>query len=124
MEILTASQIFEVLEKEKATGNLLPLDQDFYRKAEDYISILKNSGNEKEVSNIEKLVKQLRHKRQQKLLIYLAYEKPLPKPMPAEEETLYNEILKILNKNDEQIKVTRIKILADLPEVITPEGTM
>ncbi|MEM3859864.1 MAG: hypothetical protein QW478_10745, partial [Candidatus Micrarchaeaceae archaeon] len=74
-----------------------------------------------EVVNAQKMLSQLKEKRKQKILVYLAFGKPLPKPIPEEEETLYNEILQILS-NSADVKTTRLKILADLPEIMTPEG--
>ncbi|MEM3781755.1 MAG: hypothetical protein QXT43_02225 [Candidatus Micrarchaeaceae archaeon] len=122
MPEVTAEVLFDKLLAEKATGELLPLAADFYTEAEKYAALLSNSaGAGAEAANVQKMLLQLKEKRKQKLLVYLAFGRPLPKPVPNEEETLYNEILKIISSGNE-VKVTKIKILVNLPEIITSEG--
>ncbi|MEM3181030.1 MAG: hypothetical protein QW091_02305 [Candidatus Micrarchaeaceae archaeon] len=122
MTEVSAEILFDKLSAEKSTGELNPLTADFYYKAEQYIALLANTDKSSvEVVNAQKMLSQLKEKRKQKILVYLAFGKPLPKPIPEEEETLYNEILQILS-NSADVKTTRLKILADLPEIMTPEG--
>ncbi|MGC8676541.1 MAG: hypothetical protein ACP5T3_03465 [Candidatus Micrarchaeia archaeon] len=114
--------LFSKLKAEKVTGELLQLDADFYTEAEKYIALLDNTEkSSKEAENVRKMLSQLKERRKQKILVYLAFDKPLPRPVPVEEESLYNEILTILS-NGFDVKTIRLKIIADLPEVITPGG--
>ena len=64
----------------------------------------------------------LKEKRKQKLLLYVAYNKPLPQTVPEEEEMLYNEVRRILNKDDSEAKIAHVKITSDIPEVLTTKG--
>ncbi|MGC8671863.1 MAG: hypothetical protein ACP5TJ_03155 [Candidatus Micrarchaeia archaeon] len=114
--------VFSVLEKEKSTGELQPLNTNFYKEVSEFVASVKDSASKSELANLEKMVSQLKEKRKQKILIYIAYNRRLPEPVPEEEETLYNEIVKILNKGEKKAETAKIKILADLPEIITPEG--
>ncbi|MGC8629246.1 MAG: hypothetical protein ACP5T4_03505 [Candidatus Micrarchaeia archaeon] len=124
MEEPSAEQVFKALNAEKASGELLPLDPNFYASVELYIASLSQSQEKQaEANNMRKMLFQLKEKRKQKILIYLAYKKPLPKPVPEEEETLYNEILKIVNRDSgAKSQTVKLKILADIPEVIMPDG--
>lgn len=123
MATIDQAQLFSILSKEKETGELLPLPTDFYQQIESLILSLSSSDVPKqEEANLQKMVAQLKEKRRQKILIYLAYNRPLPRPVPQEEENLYNEILKILNKDASKTSVFKVKILTDLPEIVTPEG--
>jgi len=123
---MTTEMLFSKLNEEKNRGELAPLQKDFYVSATDFIKKLDSDSNNqqhtKQAENTRRLIENLKEKRRQKLLIYLAYEKPLPQPVPEEEEDLYNEIRKILNKDEEKGRVATMKILADVPEVFTSEG--
>jgi len=123
IEEITTNKLFNILSLEKSTGELQTLDTDFYASVKKFIEGLSQAeGKETEAKNASKLLANLMERRKQKVLIYLAYNKPLPRPIPVEEENLYNEILKILNSSDKGNKSVKIKILEDLPEVITPYG--
>ena len=105
---MTTEMLFLKLNEEKNRGELLPLQKEFYFAAAEFIRELESETggqpNQKQAENTRKLVENLKDKRRQKLLIYLAYEKPLPQPVPEEEEGLYNEIRKILNRNEEKTR--------------------
>jgi DNA replication initiation complex subunit (GINS family) len=122
---ITSETIFSKLQTEKITGELMPLQKDFYTQAITFINELKKEGSEdknKQAENAKKMVAILRERRKQKLLVYLAYDKQLPQPVPDEEEVLYTEISKILNREIPNVKLSRLKITSDIPEVITAEG--
>jgi len=123
---LSTEFIFSVLQKEKATGELMSLQRDFYSQVELFIGALEKTShvdeNRRQLENATKMFASLKEKRKQKLLLYVAYNKPLPPIIPEEEENLYNEIRQILNKNDNQVKISRVKITSDIPEVLTSKG--
>lgn len=107
-------ELFEVLKTEKTKGELQPLPKEFYKKY-----------TEKEQTaspNLTKTLSSLKEKRTQKMLVYIAYGKPLPRPLPAEEEEAYNKIKQILKKENVDKLSTKIKINADLPEILTPNN--
>ncbi len=122
-ERITFEDIFNALDAEKKTGELLPLPKGFYRYADENISRenAPNSEYEKENENLSRTTRALRARRTQKILIYLAYGKQLPYPMPEEEEELHRR-LKIVVESATGEKLTRIKIIARTPELITPNG--
>ena len=118
-------ELFAKLQEEKKTGELLQLHSDYYIKLDNYIGT-KNDNffeNGKAQENIIKILSSLKKRRMQKILVYLAYEKPLPSQIPLEEEDLYNQIKKILNKEHVSNSVTKIRINVQVPEIITKEGT-
>jgi DNA replication initiation complex subunit (GINS family) len=108
------------------TGELQPLQKDFYSLVSVLITGLEretgNSEKTKQAENTKKMIAILRERRKQKLLVYLAYDRPLPQQMPEEEEVLYNEINQLLTKEIPNSKLSRLKITAEIPEVITAEG--
>lgn len=123
---MTTEMLFSKLNEEKNRGELAPLQKEFYSAASEFIksleSDLNGQQNARQAENTKRLVESLKEKRRQKLLIYLAYEKPLPQPVPQEEEDLYNEIRKIMNRDGDGRRIATVKILADVPEVLTSEG--
>lgn len=123
---ISAEQLFSVLKEERGTGELLPLPEDFYtRVKEELLGSSWQRGGEvtlKQVDNAENMLASLRGRRRQKLLIYLAYSKPLPQPIPKEETALYNQLSQVLSSGHNNVRVTRLKILADVPELITARG--
>lgn len=119
--MLTTNELSIALKNEKKTGELVPLPKDFYRQAE---QTLKDSGESEsnEYSSVSKLIASIREKRAQKLLIYVAYDKDLPQSIPSEDEDLYIQIKKIVNKNAPENKSIKVKITKKIPQVITPSG--
>ncbi|MEM3839084.1 MAG: hypothetical protein QXF01_00690, partial [Candidatus Micrarchaeaceae archaeon] len=114
--------LFLKLSEEKKTGELLPLPKDFYRQAEEVISKHAEGSTHAEIQNKQTALNSLRAKRIQKILVYIAYGKPMPNPLPEEEEDLYRQILSVINKEAATPKTTKIKILINIPEVITTQG--
>ena len=117
--------LFGKLQEEKKTGELLQLHSDYYIKLNKHIEtkndIFFENGKDKE--NIIKILSSLKKRRIQKILVYLAYGKPLPSQIPIEEEDLYNQIKKIINKEHVSNPTTKIRINVQVPEIITKEGT-
>ncbi|MGC8662290.1 MAG: hypothetical protein ACP5RT_00690 [Candidatus Micrarchaeia archaeon] len=125
MDEITSEFLFEKLQQEKKTGELLSLPVDFYKLAELFEK--KSTENnivesDRYIENFKKLLRQLKERRLQKVLIYLAYNKQLPKPVPKEEEDIYNRIKTIINQDNTNQEPKKIKINEDLPEVIAPSG--
>lgn len=122
-EEITPELIFRKLSEEKRTGEIQPLSEDFYAKIRNTaLTMSKDKKTQGEAENTVRMFTALAEKRKQKLLLYLAYNKPLPKPLPKEEENLYSEMQKILNNEISEVRITKIKIITELPEVITPYG--
>ena len=119
-----AVELFAKLQEEKKTGELLQLQADYYTKLDKHLEI-KNDGafeGNKDKENTIKILSSLKKRRTQKILVYLAYGKSLPSQIPVEEEDLYNQIKKILNKEHKTNPTTKIRINVQVPEIITQAG--
>ncbi|MGC8479851.1 MAG: hypothetical protein ACP5M9_04280 [Candidatus Micrarchaeia archaeon] len=118
--------LFNKFAEEKKTRELISLPYDFYIKTESKIKKTVNEENEQENNttekNIKKLLEKIKKIRIQKILIYIAYERKVPSPLPKEEENLYITIKNILNGSSIKLKTQKILIKNDTPELITPEG--
>jgi DNA replication initiation complex subunit (GINS family) len=126
MEELTPEVFFEKLQAEKKTGELLTLPVDFYQAAEKEAKRMELNStfeNKHYLENFKKLLNQLKERRIQKVLIYLAYNKQLPQPIPKEEEDIYNKIKEVISGESKVKPSTKIKINIDIPEIITPKGS-
>ncbi len=118
--------LFNKLAAEKKTRELLPLPSNFYES----IIIINSEETEKKEDineenlnkNLEKLINNIKKIRTQKILLYLAYDRRLPSPIPKKEENLYIYIKDIINSSSFNIKNNKIKINNNTPELITPEG--
>ncbi len=127
-EDLSVDILFSKLAEERKTGELLPLAKDFYKKTEEYIEKESSGENSetkaKQIENFKKLLSEIREKRIQKILIYLAYSKKLPSSVPEEEELLYSEIKKQISNisNPQGSKNLKVRIVADIPEVVIQTG--
>jgi DNA replication initiation complex subunit (GINS family) len=123
--ILSTELLFSKLQQEKATGELAPLQVDFYSQATEFVNQLDgrdNDENKKQQENSKRMLASLKERRKQKLLMYVAYNRPLPPIVPEEEERLYNEIRQMLNKEEQRVKISKFKINSDIPEVLTSQG--
>lgn len=115
---ITSEEIFNLLKSEKKTGEIIPLRKTFYKEAEE----LAKQQTQEQSQNTERALNIIKEKRTQKILIYLAYDKALPQPLPQEEEETYARIEQIINKANPQAKTRKIKITAHIPEIITSTG--
>ncbi len=121
--------LFDVFQEEKKKGDIQPLAKDFYIDALEYIKKLEQGGNGsvetiKKIENFKKLLVGLKERRRQKLLIYLAYNKSLPEKIPFDDEQLYIKLKNTLNEqNSGEIKLLKLKINSDIPQIITPNGS-
>ncbi len=112
--------IFNRLNEERKTGELLPLEIDIYKKNEVFAAGEENE--ERYIGNLRKLMSALRERRIQKILTYIAYGRSLPHQIPEEEERIYIRIKEIIKEEERGPSAVHLKILADTPEVVTPEG--
>ncbi len=118
---ITVSNLSSVLKNEQKTGEISSLTPDFYMNIRSKIKNIE--VNSDEYKNLSKLMNAIKEKRIQKLLVYIAYNKDVPKPLPAEEEDLYIQIKKILTDNSPEQKHVRIKITHSIPQIVTSTGS-
>ncbi len=123
--------IWQVYYKEKQTNELQLLPDFFYSDTQinSIKTDLKDEENQKEFSikeNINLLITKIFEKRKQKILIYSAYNKSLPQPIPNIELNFYNKLQELKNTYILNIKQTQVNIslksLDYLPEIILPSG--
>ncbi|MDE1855682.1 MAG: hypothetical protein KGH49_00365 [Candidatus Micrarchaeota archaeon] len=123
MEI-SVEQLFNMLQSERKTGEVLPLPKDFYKEASQQLGSLEGSPDKQHSANFRKLLASVKERRIQKLLIYLAYNKQLPNQVPDEEEELYKNIRLLLESKASNVQqLRRVKISADMPELTMPNGS-
>ncbi|MDE1825215.1 MAG: hypothetical protein KGH61_00840 [Candidatus Micrarchaeota archaeon] len=114
-----------MLQAERKTGEVIPLPSNFYKEAQQQSAHIEvHEAGAQHKANFKKLLETLKERRLQKLLIYLAYNKQLPTLMPEEEWQIYNKIKNIINSNeDASQKLKKLRIAADLPELMMPNGS-
>ena len=114
--------LYNLLKTEQKSGEVISLQKDFYLKIEEKLKTY-GSANGDEYKNIQKVVNSLKERRRQKILVYLAYNKELPRPLPLEEEDLYIQIKNILNKSNSEPKPSKVKIAKTIPQIVAPSGS-
>ncbi|MGC8538362.1 MAG: hypothetical protein ACP5MK_00640 [Candidatus Micrarchaeia archaeon] len=122
-EKFSAEKLFWLTQQERKVGEILPLPKTFYSETTEYVKKLESAGNKTEKENYEKMLYNLKEKRFQKILIYLAYGKSIPSQVPDEERFLYEKVKQLIDEaKNSGPKTVRIKINADLPELTTTTG--
>ena len=116
----SVSGLLTLLKAERKSGEVIPLKQDFYTKLNEKIKTFSTESDE--YKNMEKMTNSIKERRTQKIIVYIAYNKELPRPMPSEEEDLYIQIKNILNKSNGDIRPSKVKIAKSIPQIITPSG--
>ena len=114
--------LYNLLKTEQKSGEVISLQKDFYLKIEEKLKTY-GSANGDEYKNIQKVVNSLKERRRQKILVYIAYNKELPRPLPLEEEDLYIQIKNILNKSNSEPKPSKVKIAKTIPQIVAPSGS-
>ena len=101
---------------------MISLPKDFYTKIGEKLKTYGSTEGD-EYRNIFKITNSLKERRTQKMLVYLAYNKELPKPLPSEEEDLYIQIKNILNRSSGEPKPSKVKIAKTIPQIVAPSGS-
>ncbi|MEM3281499.1 MAG: hypothetical protein QW591_00060 [Candidatus Micrarchaeaceae archaeon] len=128
MDTVDFDALFSKINEEKKTGEILPIQKDFYIRAEQYLSRL-GAENSTEASalqaqNFRKLLRSLKERRIQKILIYIAYNKKINAQLADEEAELYKTIKKVVEEaTNGGEKSRKIKITSNTPEIIMPNGS-
>ncbi len=117
---ITINGLLTLLRNERKSGEVITLPKDFYSKTNEKLGSYEKDTDE--YKNISKTISSIKEKRTQKILVYLAYNKDLPRPVPSEEEDLYIQIKNIIN-NNEGSKPTKVKITKTIPQIVTPSGS-
>ncbi|BCS90794.1 MAG: hypothetical protein ARM1_0251 [Candidatus Micrarchaeota archaeon] len=126
--------LWEAYEKETKLKELLDIDPLIYSKVKEIILKLDKSDKEKILS----IIKDIEKIRKEKLARYAIYGKNISKPLPKEEEKVFEELIKILSRSyfDEQesaekreaetktqLTKTKLRAKEDLDaEILLPSG--
>lgn len=122
--VITYETLYELLRREKYRAELQQLDKTFFSDVSNYLSgkkklldaqqarptpfSLELQKTQKQYENVQKIIKELYEKRENKIIQLALFSSKLnnqsmPQNMLAEEEALYRDVMKILDKYREEI---------------------
>ena len=128
---LTYETLWQVLQKEKQTNEIQVVGKTFYNDISEFIKTLekdKTEENEQIKNNTIRLSNDLYERRKQKILVYVAYNRQLPQPLPLEETNFYNKTMESFKSNQftyylsKESKKAMFESLYDIPEMLLPSG--
>jgi len=124
-ETLNYDYVWKLYQEEKQTNVLLPIAKDFYSSIIKLINT--SAAMESEKANLTKLLLDLFERRKQKIMVYVAYNKPMPGQIDEQELAFYDSLAKItkaekLNISEGKHNKVLLKILKDIPQIILPSG--
>ena len=93
--------LWQLYQKEKQTNQLLLIPKTFYEEISEFITGL-DTANEKSnqiKANATKLLSELFESRKQKILLYVAHDKPMPQPIGSIEAEFYDSVVKIMKSS-------------------------
>ncbi len=126
--------LWQVYQKEKYSNELQTIPKNFYEEIKKDIEILgsKNPNDEEATivrNNIIKITNELYEKRKQKIIIYVAYNKQLPSPIPKSEQDFYIKLINVTKENKVDIfestaknEIVALRAIIEIPEVFLPSG--
>jgi DNA replication initiation complex subunit (GINS family) len=128
-EKLSYDYLWQACQKEKQTNQLLLLPKTFYEDVGEFVN-RKPLAKEDSLTtreNASKLLSEFFERRKQKILLYVAYERPLPQPIANLELEFYNKVLEVvksekLTMQKETGTKSLLKSIKDIPEIILPSG--
>jgi hypothetical protein len=133
-ENITYGLLWEILQKERSSNSLQLVPKNFYNEVFDFIkdTETKNSTSEEvsvQTANMKRLLMEIFEKRKQKIILYVAYKKPMPSPTVDIELDLYNKLTdlylntKIISQETTKAQQNRLRVIIEkLPEVFLPSG--
>ena len=120
--------IWQIYQTEKSTNTIQLVPKSFYTDAQAFIAELSNKNDDESVAiktNIERLINSIYQRRKQKIMVYVAYGKQLPQPVPAEEARFYENLQKLFSNETLNTKSTNkpsLRAIRDIPEIFLPSG--
>jgi DNA replication initiation complex subunit (GINS family) len=129
-ENINYDYLWQAYQKEKQTNQLLLIPKTFYDEALKFVKVNESTPytTQHTPENTIRLINDFFEKRKQKILIYIAYNKPLPQPISNNETEFYNRILQIVKSEkldlsgDIKVNLNTLKSIKDIPEIILPSG--
>ena len=126
--------LWEILQKERSSNSLQLVPKNFYSEVFDFIKAAKEKNQKSEetdiqITNVERLIFEIFEKRKQKIVLYVAYKKPIPSPVVDVELDLYNKLMdiytntKIIGQKEAKTQQNMLRVIIEkLPEVFLPSG--
>jgi hypothetical protein len=123
--------LWQVIQKEKQANELQVLPKTFYQDVAVFLKNFdkKDLGDEDATikKNTLKMINDLYERRKQKILIYVAYKKPIPQPAIPQELEFYNKAVELASANRLDIdgqngKNIIMRSLQAIPEIILPHS--
>ena len=134
-ERVSYDMLWQTYQKEKYSNELQAIPKTFYDEIKKDLESLKSKNpNDEEATtvrnNIIKITNELHERRKQKIIIYVAYNKQLPSPIPKSELDFYIKLINvtkenkadILEKNTPDGGIT-LRAMVEIPEVFLPSGS-
>ena len=129
-EEISYNYLWQAYQKEKQTNQLLLIPKTFYQDTIEHIKKAKSEPNPNftMIDNTTKLLNEFFEKRKQKIMIYIAFNKQLPKPVADSELEFYNRLLQVARSEVLELSVATkkntitLKSVKDIPEIILPSG--
>ncbi|MEM3841410.1 MAG: hypothetical protein QXN59_01810 [Candidatus Micrarchaeaceae archaeon] len=125
--------LWQTWQQERKSSMLQPIDKNFYKDAFEFYQSIVNSGDQELKANIIKILSNIIELRKQKLLSYVAYNKPIQQNLPKEELDFYKEVAEFtktfkdsfFEKSGMQAPKKEnqgLKVKQEIPEIILPSG--
>ncbi len=127
----TYDMLWQAYQKEKKSNELQLVPKSFYEDSTELIKELKESSQTEDgvpqKENAAKLLNGTFERRKQKIMIYAAYGRQPPGPLPQHEAELYDAAVRLmqestLDKRADGAKATTLKALQPIPEILLPSG--
>ncbi len=119
--------LWQVWQKEKVSNELQDVSKEFYDDVIDFLASVTGDDEHSKTTkeNTVKLIYNIFELRKKKVLLYIAYKKPMPQSIPKLDMSLYNQISDIYNKTELKLDSDRNNFIAlqQIPKIILPSGT-
>lgn len=128
---ITYDLLWQILQREKQTNEIQMVPKTFFHDIAGLIKELekeKTEESEQTKRNMIKLSNDLYERRKQKILIYIAYGRQLPQPLPQVEVDFYGKVTGAFKSNifsahlSGESKDSLLESLYDIPEMLLPSG--
>lgn len=124
--------LWQTYQKEKRSNELQLVPKTFYDDMRAFMKAMAESSAQTDETRIQKdnasrLLNGIFERRKQKILVYAAYGKPLPGPVPQREAELYEDATKLMKAETlgfakEGETDQRLRSMQAIPEIILPSG--
>lgn len=127
---MSYSVLWQTYQKERQSNELQMVPRSFYEDSKEFVESIDMKASEDAKTlkeNAARILNSVFERRRQKVLMYVAYGRPLPSSTPAQDTVLYEEALKLLKSDSvagtktSQI-VPPLRSVQQIPQIILPSG--